>query len=66
MGLVNELVNQGNEVIYFSSEEFREKIEKAGAVFKSYSGESNPLKMKHNKGEETGINKLMNYVVNLA
>lgn len=62
LGLVNELVNQGNEVIYFSSEEFKEKIESAGAVFKTYNGESNPLKMHHNKGKETGINKLMNFV----
>lgn len=62
LGLVNELVNQGNEVIYFSSEEFREKIERAGAVFKTYGGESNPLKMQHNNGKETGINKLMNFV----
>jgi MGT family glycosyltransferase len=62
LGLVNELVNQRNEVIYFSSEEFREKIEKSGAVFKTYGGESNPLKMQHNNGKETGINKLMNFV----
>lgn len=62
LGLVNELVNQENEVIYFSSEEFREKIEKSGAVFKTYKGELNPLKMQHNKGKETGINKLMNFV----
>lgn len=62
LGLANELVKQGNEVIYFSSEEFKEKIERAGAIFKTYSGESNPLKMKHNNGKETGINKLMNFV----
>ncbi|MDN5284890.1 MAG: glycosyltransferase, family [Mucilaginibacter sp.] len=37
LGLVNELVKQGEEVIYFSSVEFREKIETTGAIFKSYN-----------------------------
>ena len=32
LGLVDGLVKQGEEVIYFSSEEFRERIENTGAI----------------------------------
>ena len=34
--LVEELVNQGEEVIYYSTERFREKIGKTGSVFHPY------------------------------
>jgi len=37
LGLVNELVKQGEEIVYFSSVLFKEKIESAGATFKAYS-----------------------------
>jgi len=37
LGLVNELVKQGEEVIYFCTDEYKERIEKTGAIFKSYS-----------------------------
>lgn len=36
LGLVSELVKQGEEVIYFSSDIFKEKIIAAGASYKSY------------------------------
>lgn len=36
IALVKELVNRGEEVVYFSTENFREKIESAGAKFQSY------------------------------
>ncbi len=36
LGLINELVNRGEQVIYYSSDYFREAIEKAGAVFRRY------------------------------
>lgn len=36
LGLVNELVKNGEEVVYFSSIDFKEKIEEAGATFKCY------------------------------
>lgn len=38
IGLVSELINKGDEVIYISSEEYREKLEKVGAKFKGYTG----------------------------
>lgn len=36
LGLVRELVGKGEEVIYYCTDSFREKIESAGAVFRSY------------------------------
>ncbi len=38
LGLVKEITDAGHEVYYFSFEEFREKIEKAGAQFISCDG----------------------------
>jgi MGT family glycosyltransferase len=37
LGLVSELVKQGEEVIYFCSDAFKQKIEATGAIFKSYN-----------------------------
>lgn len=37
LGLVRELVKNGEEVIYYCNESFRDKIESAGAVFRGYS-----------------------------
>ena len=34
--LVKELINFGNDVVYYCTEEFRDKIEQTGAIFKSY------------------------------
>lgn len=45
IGLVSELVRRGEEVIYFSSDDFKEKVERTGAVFKSYSEDLNMFKM---------------------
>lgn len=36
LGLVEEFVKHGSEVVYFCTDEFKEKIEKTGAIFKSY------------------------------
>jgi MGT family glycosyltransferase len=37
--IVNELVKRGETILYFSLEEFREKIEKTGAEFRPYSSQ---------------------------
>lgn len=37
LGLVSELTKRGEKVIYYCLEEFKEKIEKAGAEFRSYN-----------------------------
>jgi MGT family glycosyltransferase len=36
LGLIRTLIERGEEVIYYSGEKFRERIEETGAVFKSY------------------------------
>lgn len=36
LGLVNEWSTRGVEIVYFSSEEFREKIEEAGTSYRPY------------------------------
>jgi MGT family glycosyltransferase len=54
IGLVSELVKQGEEVIYFSSVEFKEKIEKAGATFKSYCEDLNIFHAKNEDDSEAG------------
>ncbi len=36
LGLVKELVERGETVIYYSSESFREKIQNTGAIFRGY------------------------------
>lgn len=44
LGLVNELSHRGVEIVYFSNEEFREKIEAAGAVYCPYHYDLNIFK----------------------
>lgn len=44
LGLVKELSDRGVEVVYFSNEEFREKIEAAGAVYRPYHYDLNIFK----------------------
>lgn len=62
LGLVNELIKRGEKVTYFCSEDFKEKIESTGAVFKVYQGESNPLKGKYNISGGWSITKFLNYI----
>ncbi|MGL4990677.1 MAG: macrolide family glycosyltransferase [Sarcina sp.] len=38
LGLVSELINKGDEIVYISSEEYRKKLENVGARFKGYTG----------------------------
>ena len=44
LGLVKELTERGVEIVYFSSEEFREKIEVAGAAYRPYHYDLNIFK----------------------
>ena len=48
LGLVKELTNAGHQVFYFSFEQFREKIEKAGAQFISCDGYDFEMEDKEN------------------
>ncbi|GIP23114.1 macrolide family glycosyltransferase [Paenibacillus sp. J22TS3] len=45
LGLVSELVRRGEKVIYFSSEDFKEKVERTGAIFQKYNEDLNIFKM---------------------
>ena len=54
IGLVKELMNRGEQVTYIAGEEFRSKIEKTGAKFKSYKNSislSNPISGSFNSGD---------------
>lgn len=39
IGVVQELISRGEEVVYFSIEAFRERIEKTGATVRTFDGE---------------------------
>lgn len=43
IGIVKELMNRGEQVAYIAGEEFREKIEKTGAKFKSHKSLSTSI-----------------------
>ncbi|MGM7721366.1 macrolide family glycosyltransferase [Metabacillus sp. Hm71] len=39
IGVVQELISRGEEVVYFTTEAFRERIEKTGATVRTFDGE---------------------------
>ena len=39
IGVVQELISRGEEVVYFSIEAFRERIEKTGATVRTFDGQ---------------------------
>lgn len=48
LGLVEELIKAGEKVTYFSTDNYRDKIESTGAIFKTY-GEQSDFFTPHNK-----------------
>ena len=48
IGLVNELVNKGDEIVYITAEEFRDKLEKVGAKFLGYELKDDVLTLNFN------------------
>ena len=38
IGVVQELISRGEEVVYFTIEAFRERIEKTGATVRTFDG----------------------------
>lgn len=69
LGLVNELVRQGEEVVYFCSEEFKGKIESAGAQYRNYSDKFNVFKNRQHTSGKVDINQflgLLDEVLNSA
>jgi UDP:flavonoid glycosyltransferase YjiC (YdhE family) len=54
LGLVSELIKQGEEITYFSSQDFKEKIESTGAVFRSYCVDLDIFTGKPDKNSKNG------------
>ena len=42
-----ELVSRGEKIIYYCTEEFKQKIEKTGAEFRPYKGQVNKAEVKN-------------------
>ena len=64
IGLVSELVKNGDEVIYFATEAFREKIEATGATYKQYLVDLD-LFRPEKEGEEDPMFIVMREAVNI-
>ncbi len=67
LGLVNELVKHGEEVVYFCTDEYKERIEKTGAIFKTYG--KNPIfltsKLNISGNINIGISHYLNLINNI-
>lgn len=62
LGLVNGLVKQGEEIVYFSTEEFKEKVESTGALFMSYGEKSDFFTPKKKVPSNSIIDDLLNRI----
>ena len=47
LGLISELVKQGETIVYFASDEFKDRIEETGAIYKSYAIDLDIFKAKN-------------------
>ena len=61
LATVSELVNRGEHVIYYCTEEFRNKIEQTGAEFRPYQGSLNKVNVK-----EYDIFKLLKFQIEMT
>ncbi|SMC18367.1 glycosyltransferase, MGT family [Clostridium acidisoli DSM 12555] len=59
LGLVDELIREGENVAYFCTEEFKTKIEKTGATFMSYT---NFRRDEINRKKGTNINDYLDFI----
>lgn len=63
LGLAAELIKQGENITYFCSEDFKEKIEKTGAEFKSFKAGVNLFQRKDdNNSKEKHIIKVFDLI----
>lgn len=62
IGLVDGLVKRGEEVVYFTSYEFKTKVENAGAIFKSFGNKSDFFTPKEKSPSNSIINDLLNRI----
>jgi MGT family glycosyltransferase len=56
--LVRELVNRGEAIIYYTGEEFRERVEKAGAEFRSYESLGEAARFRFQDFDSRSSNKV--------
>ncbi|MEH3113144.1 hypothetical protein [Pedobacter terrae] len=52
LGMANEMITRGEQVTFFSSDEFKAPIEQIGADFKAYNQELNIFQAEKTKNEE--------------
>ncbi|MFF5383778.1 hypothetical protein [Pedobacter suwonensis] len=52
LGMANEMITKGEQVTFFSSDEFKEPIEQIGADFKAYNQELNIFRASRALNEE--------------
>ncbi|WP_412466851.1 hypothetical protein [Pedobacter sp. KLB.chiD] len=52
LGMANEMISRGEQVTFFSSDEFKAPIEQIGADFKAYNQELNIFQAQETRNEE--------------
>lgn len=62
LGIVDELVKQGESVTYLCTDEFKTEIEKAGAHFIGYSKENNPLTKRRKATSHMDVNNFLDHI----
>ncbi|UKT63549.1 hypothetical protein [Pedobacter mucosus] len=55
LGLASELINRGEKVTFFSSDEFKKPIENIGADFKAYTKELDIFNKKEDEKQQSGL-----------
>ncbi|GFZ32744.1 glycosyl transferase [Clostridium zeae] len=62
LGLVEELVKQGEEVTYYCYDEFKARIERAGATFKSFKTEVFTRSSSEHKNKNVSMDQMLNFI----
>ncbi|MBK1812464.1 glycosyl transferase [Clostridium sp. YIM B02505] len=62
LGLVEELVNRGEEVTYYCYDEFKERIERTGATFRSFKTEVFSRSSSDHKNKNVSMNQMLNFI----
>lgn len=61
IGLVKELMAKGDEIVYICADIFRDKLEKVGAEFVGYSGETF-IRFNSNEGNDNAMTMAMKFI----
>jgi MGT family glycosyltransferase len=62
LGLVEELVKRGEEITYYCYDEFKERIERTGATFKSFKTEVFFRGSSDHKNKNAGMKQMLNFI----